>query len=334
MKGVAMAASFTHQFELDLPLIQGPMGGVSGPELIAATANAGALGILPIWALPVAAVNDRIQKTQSLTNKPFAVNLRADLNQDDHIRVALDAGVTTLHLFWGDPSQSIKSCQGDYKLIATVWDEDSAKRALDAGASALIAQGVEAGGHVFGTIGRDELLQRLGELSLNVPLIAAGGIGDTEDIKRVIEGPASGVVMGTRFLATEESAAHPLYKNLIVSTTADNTVRTNCYDGAWPNAPHRVIRTLTLSNWEKADRPTSPNRPGEGDIILRTADGRELPRYFVSPPAADMSGELLEAALYAGTAVAKINDIPSVTELVSRLSPAFEEVETGGSLDS
>jgi len=92
---------------LTVPIVQAPIGGAAGPRLVAAAANAGALAVLPIWfGTPKAAI-DAIERTRALTDKPFAVNLRADLNQDGHIAAALEAGVTTIHLFWGDPASAI-----------------------------------------------------------------------------------------------------------------------------------------------------------------------------------------------------------------------------------
>lgn len=307
---------FTEHFDLRLPLIQGPMGGVSGPNLVAAVAQAGALGVLPIWAGSAEASIKKITQTKALTDKAFAVNIRADLLQHDHISVAIDQGISIVHLFWGDAKTSSEAIPSEIKMIATVWDEASAKSALDAGACALIAQGIEAGGHVKGTTRLEDLISIVTSIAGDVPVAAAGGLATAQDIKDVLELGASAAVFGTRFVATIESDAHDFYKAAIVKAEKDTTVRTECFDGAWTNAPHRVLRNSTFTAWENAGSPASPNRPGEGEAILQTASGQSIPRYYISPPAAGMTGEVEAAAMYAGTGIEKIRNIPDVTTLI------------------
>jgi NAD(P)H-dependent flavin oxidoreductase YrpB (nitropropane dioxygenase family) len=310
---------FTEEFALRLPLMQGPMGGVSGPNLVAAVAQAGALAVLPIWSMSVAAAIEKIAETQSLTSKAFAVNIRADLIQHEHIHAAVDQGISIIHLFWGDPAASSQAIPNGIKMIATVWDEASAKAALDAGACALIAQGVEAGGHVLGTTRLQELIPAVCSIAGDVPVAAAGGLATAEDIKQVFALGARAAVFGTRFVATTESNAHRNYKAAIVNALEDTTVRTECFDGAWPNAPHRVLRNSTFTTWEKAGSPAPPNRPGEGDVILHTANGQSIPRYFISPPAQGMTGEIEAAVMYAGTGIGKIQDNPAVATLIEEI---------------
>ena len=135
---------FAAQFGLELPLVQGPMGGISGPRLVSAVAEAGALGILPIWHLDLEKVRAAIAGTFGATKRTFAVNIRADLNQQDHIACALDAGVTAFHLFWGDPAASMAAIRRwNARMIATVSDTDTTKAALDSGAVALIDRGLK-----------------------------------------------------------------------------------------------------------------------------------------------------------------------------------------------
>lgn len=326
MNNLLLHNKFTEQFDLRLPLIQGPMGGVSGPRLVAAVAQAGALGILPIWAGSVESSIEKIAQTRALTSKAFAVNIRADLVQPDHISAAIDQGVSIVHLFWGDPKLSSKTIPKDVKIIATVWDEASAKSALDAGACALIAQGVEAGGHVMGTTRLRDLISSVTSIAADVPVAAAGGLATAQDVKEVLAQGAAAAVFGTRFVATTESDAHDFYKSAIVNALDDTTVRTECFDGAWADAPHRVLRNSTFTSWKNAGCPASPNRPGEGEVILQTASGQSIPRYFISPPAAGMTGEVEAAAMYAGTGIEKIRDVVDVAVLIDRIEKELRVV--------
>ncbi|NOX81650.1 MAG: nitronate monooxygenase [Alphaproteobacteria bacterium] len=296
------------------------MGGVSGPELVAAVANAGGLGILPIWASPPDTALQSIAKTQALTNYPFAVNLRADFVQTEHISAAVDAGVSLFNLFWGDPAASMPAINtGGARLISTIGDGDTAKRALDVGAAALIAQGVEAGGHVAGEMELEALLDVVLPIAGDIPVIAAGGLATPQDVAHVLSLGASGALFGTRFAATEESNAHDVYKQALIRAEEGSTVRTMCFDGMWPNAPHRVLKNSTFEDWEAAGRPPQGQRPGEDDIILHTPDGMTFQRYFVAPPGRHMTGDLEAAAMYAGTGVSKITNCPSAAEVMGDL---------------
>jgi nitronate monooxygenase len=312
--------TFAEAFALDVPIVQGPMGGVAGPRLVAAVVGAGALGMLPIWPERLDAAIALIKQTQALTDRPFAVNLRADLFQHDHIAAATDCGVNIIHTFWGDPAESARAIRlGGARLIATVWDAASTRAALDAGAAALIAQGMEAGGHVRGTTPLAELIPIVVELAGDVPVAAAGGLADGADAARMFRLGASAALYGTRFVATEEADAHPGYKQALVDAGTDATALSSCFDGQWPDAPHRTLKNSTYRDWDRAGRPAAGARPGEGDIVLRTKHGRPMPRYSVAPPSTDTSGDWEAAALYAGTGVAKITDIAPAAQVIERI---------------
>lgn len=311
---------FTRTFGLDVPIVQGPMGGAAGPELVAAVANAGAMGVLPVWVLPPHEVADAVKATQALTPRGFAVNIRADLVQLDHIRAALNAGVTVVHLFWGDPSASMEPIRAaDAKMIATIGDAEAARAALDAGADALIAQGVEAGGHVLSEIPLRKLLEVVLPLAGEIPVIAAGGLADAADVAEVVALGASGALLGTRFVATVESMAHDAYKQALLQAGADATARSECFDIGWPDAPHRHLINDTYIAWDHAGRPGPGARPGEGEAILRMGD-TEFPRYSVMPPQHGMVGDIRAAVMYAGTGVERVGDCPQASALVRELT--------------
>lgn len=311
---------FTREFDLAVPIVQGPMGGAAGPELVAAVANAGGLGMLPVWTLPPDRVADAIAETQRLTSRSFGVNLRADLVQLDHIRAALDAGATIVHLFWGDPSVSMAPVRAARaKMMATIGDAEAAAAALDVGADALIAQGVEAGGHVLSEIPLNALLEAVLPLAGDVPVVAAGGLADAHDVAEVMALGASGALLGTRFVATVESLAHEDYKQALLDAGADATPRSECFDIGWPDAPHRHLVNDTFAAWDRAGRPPPGQRPGESDTVLRMGD-LELPRYSVMPPQCGMTGDIQSAVMYAGTGVAKIGDCPSASDVIRALA--------------
>ena len=307
-------------FGLRVPLVQAPMGGVAGPPLVAAAANAGAFGMLPIWFLPPPVAVELIEATRARTDKPFAVNLRADLVQLDHIAAALEAGITIIHLFWGDPAPSMAPIRAaGARMLATVWDVESTRRALDAGACALIAQGVEAGGHVRGTTPLAELVPQVREAAPDVPLAAAGALVDGDDVAKVLALGADAGVLGTRLAATVESDAHEVYKQALLDAGDDATDLSTCFDGLWPDAPHRTLRNSTFTAWDAAGRPPPGARPGEGDIVFREG-GEVFPRYHMALPTGSAQGDCEAAALYAGSGVGKIHDLPTVREVIARIA--------------
>lgn len=311
---------FTREFELDVPIVQGPMGGASGSALVAAVSNAGGLGILPIWVLSPEDVTQAVRETRKLTARNFGVNVRADLVQVDHIMAAIDEGVSIIHLFWGDPSASMQPIRmAAARMICTIGDPDAAKAALDAGASALIAQGVEAGGHVLSEMPLRDLLRSVLPMAGEVPVLAAGGLADATDVAEVMRMGASGALLGTRFVATEESIAHDDYKQALLEAGADSTARSECFEIGWPNAPHRHLRNDTYTAWENMGRPEPGARPGEGETVLRMGDA-ELPRYSVMPPQRGMAGDVRAAVMYAGTGVERISDCPEASAVVRELA--------------
>jgi len=311
---------FTREFALDLPIVQGPMGGVAGPELVAAVCNAGGLGILPVWVLPADEVAEAVAATRRLTDRSFGVNIRADLAQLDHIRTAIDAGVSLIHLFWGDPSASLGPIRAaGARMMCTIGDPDAARAALDAGAIALVAQGVEAGGHVLGEIPLAELLDAVLPIAGDVPVLAAGGLADAADVASVMARGAAGALLGTRFVATEESQAHDDYKRALLEAGADATARSECFDIGWREAPHRHLVNDTFVDWDRAGRPAPGARPGEGDTVLRLGE-LDIPRYSVMPPERGMTGDIRAAVLYAGTGVDRVRDCPPAAAVVRALA--------------
>jgi nitronate monooxygenase/enoyl-[acyl-carrier protein] reductase II len=126
-------------------------------------------------------------------------------------------------------------------------------------------------------------------------------------------------MLGTRFLATAETSAAPVYKERIVRASCDDTVYTRLFDGGWPNAPHRALRNSTTQLAETHAPDVTGRRPGEGEVVAVTATGQPVPRYADTIPLPGMSGDLEALALYAGQSAGLVGDVPSVAEVVRRL---------------
>jgi nitronate monooxygenase len=310
---------FLKQFGLDVPIFQAPTGSIAGPELCAAISQAGAMGAMALtWADPDVAVA-QVRQVRAVTDRPFLVNyvLKSPPRSLDAV---LEASVPIIAFSWGDAAPYAKSVHHAGALLGVqVTNVEGAQHALDIGADFLICQGIEAGGHVQSTMPLWELLPLVVKAAGNVPVVASGGIGDGAGIAKALSLKASSAMLGTRFVATQESRAHEDYKQRLVESKAGESALTVCFDGGWPYAAHRVLRNRTLSDWEAVGCPPPGQRPGEGEITAKTPSGEAIVRYEDTAPRVGFAGTVLEMALYAGTSCGAIHDLPPARELIARL---------------
>lgn len=313
---------------LRYPVWQAPTASLAGPELAAAVSRAGGMGSLGLtWTEPDLAA-EQVRQIRNETPNLFVVNFALafpPLSLD----AALEAGAPIVTFSWGDPSPYLAKVRAAGAMVGIqVTNVAGAHRAIAQGAEFLVCQGNEAGGHVQSNTSLWDLLPRVVEAASGVPVIAAGGMARGRDIARVLSMGANGAILGTRFLATRESRAHPEYKRQLVESHGA-TALTVCFDGGWPYAAHRVLRNTTLEAWEAAGSPAVGSRPGEGDKVAATADGEAIFRYEDAAPKQGYTGDIEAMCLYAGTGCGAINDIPSAGELVERLWRECEEALAG-----
>lgn len=314
-----LALQFAASMGLRYPVFQAHVGSIAGPELAAAVSEAGGMGALALtWTSPAEA-RRLVECVRAKTGRPLQANFVLAF-ETRSLATALEAGARVITFSWGLPGNEIPLVQSfgaRFGVQATT--VDGARRALDLGADFLICQGVEAGGHVQATQSLWDVLPVIVEAAKPVPVIAAGGIGNGQKIASALVLGASGVMLGTRFVATRESLAHEFYKRRLVEARANDTALTVCFDGGWPQAAHRVLRNSTLESWEAAGCPSVGRRPDEGERIACDSAGQEFHRYDDTPPKATMTGNLEAMCLYAGTGCDSIHDVPSARELVERL---------------
>jgi nitronate monooxygenase len=134
-------------------------------------------------------------------------------------------------------------------------------------------------------------------------------------------------MLGTRFVATIESNAHPAYQRALMAAHANDTVLTKCFEGGWPNVPHRALRNRTFVMWDAAGCPPAGKRPGEGDVLARRPDGSPVLRYLSRSPGRELQGAVEECALFAGLGVNFVKDMLPAAELIERLWGECEAAE-------
>lgn len=309
--------------DLEAPVVQAGMGFISRHELAAAVSEAGGLGTI---AGARARIADELAAARRLTGRPVAVNLLLPFVGPGDAQAAAQADAIVT--FWGEPR----------RLAAGTWIHQcgsvaEAKAAAAAGADAVIAQGVEAGGHVRGETPVLELLERV-TAAVRIPVLAAGGIVDRDGVRAVLDAGAVAAVLGTRFLLSDESRAHAGYKQRCLD--ADSTVLTELFGLGWPNAPHRVVPNAATERWlghgprgpgwvRIANRVVSPiasRLPAAIQDRALRAQRVSQPLLGPQPPTDDGPDGLVDSGpLFAGINVSRVTDVRPAGELVRALAP-------------
>lgn len=303
---------------IERPIVQAPMADVTG--LAAAVSNAGALGMVTLtWSADVAAV---VRETAGLTERPFGGNLV--LTEDRHRRLdqALDAGLRIVSFMWGDPADYVKPVHDAGGIVMlTVGSAQEARQAVASGVDVIVAQGWEAGGHVWSKVATLPLVPAVVDAVAPVPVIAAGGISDARGVAAVLALGAQAAWVGTRFLLAREMPVHEDYRRrLMAAAETDAQWFPNLYEVGWPDSPHRALRNSTSRAWEDAGRPPPGQRPGEGDVIAHFASGEEIVRYEPAPPMAGTTGDIEALSMWAGQGVALARNTQPAADIVAELS--------------
>ena len=300
---------FTDLVGCRLPVQLAGMTRVAGAELAAAVANAGGLGMIGAGRTPTEGFRATLDRIDALTEGPVGVtfvipHLRPELLPEARPRVAV------VEFFYGWP---------DADLVAAapvvgwqVGSVDEAKAAVDAGCAYVIAQGVEAGGHVRGTEPLMELLDAVLGV-VDVPVVASGGIGTAADVGAALGAGADAVRVGTRFVAAAESQAHPDYIDALIGATGADTVLTEAFGVGWPEAPHRVLASaLARAAATEADPVGEMEVPGQGPMAI--------PRFAATPPNTSTTGDIAAMALYAGLSVDAVHRVEPAAAIMAELT--------------
>lgn len=297
---------------INYPIIQAGMVWVSGGKLAAASANAGILGVVGAGSMKPDLLEHHILKAQSLTthHERLAVNVPLLYERTkEQIEVSLKLGVKTFITSAGSPKTytSWLKDQG-CKVIHVTSNPDLAVKCEAAGCDAIIAEGFEAGGHN----GRDEIttLALIPQVvdAVKIPVIAAGGIGDGRAIAAVMCLGAQGAQLGTRFVATEESSAHPNFKQAVLEARASSTMVMMKKLVPVRLLKNKFYEEVQILEDKCASKEELQNLLGHGRAKIGMLEGN------------------LEAGeLEIGQISALVKDVPSVQELVSRLLMEYED---------
>lgn len=319
---------------IEKPVLSAPMGGAAGPALVAAVCNAGGYGVIPLWGKPVDQVISGIEDVEALTDRNFAVNLNLSFPYKDQLQACIDRKVHAVSLFWGmDPSAIAVARKGGLVVLASVGSVQEARMAEDAGADAIVAQGWEAGGHVWGQVSTMALIPAVAD-AVDVPVVAAGGIADGRGLAAALMLGASGVWIGTRFLASDEATIDKEYRDRILGASETETEwYHDLYDVDWPDAPHRALKNSTARDWKDAGAPSPGNRPNEQDVIGHRPNGDAVVRYQSYTPQPGTSGNVEAMSLWAGQGVSLVREVKPAAEIVDEIYRDARALLQGGHPD-
>lgn len=316
------------------PVMQAGMGGgVACGELAGTVSAAGALGT--VGMADPATFAAELRRASTLAGKqPVAANLLVPFIRKAHVDACVAGGVPLVVLHGGiSPRWMAALRSAGIPVLCTVGGATQARRALAAGAAGFVVQGVEAGGHLMADRPLEVTLPEVLEAVDDVPVLAAGGVADAADVRRLLAAGAIGAVAGTRFLLTEESRAHPEYKKRVLG--AQRTIRTFLFGMGWHLA-HRVVPNAATDRWCAGDdlgprwmRGLSRVSAPVGKALPLTALGNAvslqragLPLYTPALPLAGMDIAVVDhAALYAGETIHRIRDVVPAADAVARVAP-------------
>jgi NAD(P)H-dependent flavin oxidoreductase YrpB (nitropropane dioxygenase family) len=303
-----------------------------GPEitslaLAAAVSNAGGLGIISFGGYPPPALRERIRSLRALTSRPFGVNILLDgphlpIPEAAFVDACIEERVRLLSFFWGDPMPYVeKAHRAGIPVCDQVGSVAAAKRARDAGVDFIVAQGVEAGGHIAGTVSTMVLTPSVVDAVRPAPVVAAGGIADGRGMAAALALGAEGVLVGTRLIASAEANAHELYKQKVLAASEEDTVWTTLFGNGWPNAHHRTLRTPFVEQWLAHEERGSEERLDEPAIGEVTLGGMRMPlrRFGGLPPARDTKGDFESMDFLAGQCVGLVRELKPAAEIIGEM---------------
>ncbi len=342
---MTLTTRFTNLVGVEHPIVQTGMGWVSGSRLVAATANAGGLGIIASATMTYTELLTAIRDTKKRTDAPFGVNLRADADDaQERVKLLIDEGVRVASFALAPKKEMIAQFKdAGIVVIPTVGAARHAEKVANWGADAVIVQGGEGGGHTGG-IATTLLLPSVVK-AVDIPVVASGGFFDGSGLVAALAYGASGIAMGTRFLLTSDSTVPDAVKREYLARGLNDTVVTTKVDGM----PHRVLRTELVNALERSrgvrtltqaaiNTVRFRNLTGvswraltsEGLAMVRNGD-RTLAQLMMSANspmllrAGLVQGKTNAGVLASGQVVGMIDDLPCVAELIERIMDEAEQ---------
>jgi enoyl-[acyl-carrier protein] reductase II len=329
-----LQSRLTAQFGVAHPFVGAGMAFVSYAELVAAVSNAGGIGVIGAAPEPPPGLELLIRQTKALTSRPFGVDLihatgaLGPFTTDAHIGVCVAERVPLVVFFWTmPPAEWVQSLHlAGTKVWMQVGSVPEAIEAVGVGVDAIVAQGMQAGGHTRSQTRTSQLVAQIVHAVSPTMVLAAGGIAVGADVVEAFDHGAEGVWVGTRLVASDEAYAHPDWKQRIVSAAGNSTRVTTMFGPEWPGQPMRVLRNRVVDEWagREGEIPSPPPPPSViGQTVLFPKTLRvpyEMPKFSAVLPNVETTGDFEEMALLAGAeAVKRIHDVKPAWQIVHEM---------------
>lgn len=315
--------SFTELLGCSIPIQQAGIGDLATPRLAAAVANEGGLGTVCMYGeLPVTiarVLDDLRQQTSGFFGVNFIMYFVDPALAHESIATAA-ARADVVEFFYSDPDPSLIEIVHEAGAWACwqVGSKAEAIAAVDAGCDFIIVQGIEAGGHVRGRLSLLALLNQVLDV-VEVPVLAAGGIGTGRTMAAALAAGASGVRVGTRFACAEEAEPHPEYVKALIAAEAKDTIYTEAFSNGWPDAPHRVLRkSLTAAEAFQGDI-VGEMQPLYGD------SPHPLRRFQPHTLTRRVTGTIEAMPHWAGESVDGVKGLQTAAEIIQELADDCEK---------
>jgi len=294
------------------PILQGGMAWVATAELAAAVSEAGGLGLIGAGHMPPEPLREEIRKAKALTAKPFGVNVMLmSPFVREVMQVIIDEKIPVITTGAGNPGEYIGALkESGTRVIPVVASVALARRLARTGVDAIIAEGMESGGHV-GEVTTMALVPQVVD-AVDVPVIAAGGIGDARGVVAAFALGAEGVQLGTRFVAASECIVHPNYKNAVLKAKERSTVVTGISGGH----PVRVLDNRLAKEFAALDRRGAPQEEFD-----RLGTGRLK--------AAAVNGDIENGSVMIGQVAGMINEIKPAAAIIAEIVDGIQQVLAG-----
>ena len=312
-----LRSSFCELFDSEVPVLQAAIWPATSPELVAAVADAGAIGSIGTVFGSAESVRAQIDRVRELTDGPFVVNHVVPQLDEDAFEATLHAQPAAISLALGDPGELVdRAHAAGVKVIQQIHTVAQAVGAAEQGADVIIAQGSEAGGQGLAAgVGAMALTPQVVDAVAPVPVLVAGGVADGRGLAAALVLGAAGANVGTRFLASEEAGAPDAWKQRIVEIDSEDAVRFETWGAIMPPNPRswnvvpRVIRTEFVAQWEgRADEAGAEAERLRGEIMRSV-----------------QSGTAHETTPFTGQTAGLVRDVPPAGEIVRRMAAQAEE---------
>ncbi|MBX3069263.1 MAG: nitronate monooxygenase [Thermomicrobiales bacterium] len=313
-----LSTRFTELVGCEVPIQQAGMGSLSHPRLATAVAEAGGLGMISVYGVDPEMISDMFEHLPRNLPGAFGANIIPHFVEPDMMPATVAAAASQARIvefFYSDPDPELVGLVHERGALACwqVGSRDEAIAAQTAGCDLIVAQGIEAGGHVRGRISLLALLTEVLE-SVDVPVLGAGGIGNGRALAAVLAAGADGARVGTRFVASPESGAHPAYVQGLITANAADTVYTDAFHIGWEDAPHRVLR----SSLEAAEA-FPEEAVGEGTNIY-TGNPYPIVRFQSTGTHQGTTGAVEAMSLWAGESVSGVHRVQPAGDIVREMA--------------